>query len=68
MPELPPSPLGYCGFRPRGALEWLAQACADHEFLMVYAKVVPTLDSVRSDPKSRQLLGGSCAVTAGADD
>jgi eukaryotic-like serine/threonine-protein kinase len=44
------------------ALDWLEKACSDHEFLMVYARVIPTLDPLRADPRFQALLQRSCGV------
>ncbi|MGH8198508.1 MAG: protein kinase domain-containing protein [Steroidobacteraceae bacterium] len=45
------------------ALDWLEKACNDHEFLMVYVRVIPTLDPLRSDPRFQALLRRRCGVT-----
>jgi Flp pilus assembly protein TadD len=38
------------------ALQWLVQAYDDHSTSMVYAKIDPSLDPMRSDPRFRELL------------
>jgi serine/threonine protein kinase/tetratricopeptide (TPR) repeat protein len=44
------------------ALEWIEKACAQHDFLSMYIRVTPNLDSVRSDPRYLAILQRSCAV------
>jgi len=44
------------------ALEWLEKACAQHDFMSMYIRVTPNLDSVRSDPRYLAILQRSCAV------
>ncbi|MGH8241852.1 MAG: protein kinase domain-containing protein [Steroidobacteraceae bacterium] len=44
------------------AVKWLEKACNDHEFLMVYARVIPTLDPLRSDPRFQSILRRRCGI------
>lgn len=46
----------------RQALDWLAQACRDHDFMMVSAQVMPTLDPLRPHPQFQALLTRQCRV------
>ena len=48
------------------ALDWLEKACDQHDFLSMYIRVTPNLDSIRSDPRYLAILRRSCAV--GTDD
>ena len=38
------------------AFEWLEKAFKDHDYLMIYLKVAPNLDPLRSDPRFVDLL------------
>ena len=38
------------------AFEWLEKAFKDHDYLMIYLKVAPNLDPLRSDPRFIDLL------------
>jgi tetratricopeptide (TPR) repeat protein len=44
------------------ALDWLEKACHEHDFMMMYVKVAPNLDPLRSEPRYRNLLARSCRV------
>ena len=48
----------------RGALEWLARACDEHDFMTMYAEVIPTVDALRGDPRYRALIDRGCRVSA----
>ena len=45
-----------------GSLDWLEKACADDDFMIMYIKVAPNLDSLRSEPRFKALIAGSCRV------
>jgi tetratricopeptide (TPR) repeat protein len=45
------------------ALEWLERACRAHDFQMVFARVAPNLESLRDDPRFREMLDGGCGVS-----
>jgi hypothetical protein len=44
------------------ALDWLERACAEGDFMAVTVHVIPTLDSLRGEPRFRALLARGCAV------
>jgi len=44
------------------ALNWLEQACADDDFMIMYIRVAPNLDSLRSEPRFQALLTRSCRI------
>jgi serine/threonine protein kinase/tetratricopeptide (TPR) repeat protein len=44
------------------AFELLGQACAGHDFMMVYARVAPNLAPLRADSRFEDILERGCAV------
>ena len=46
-----------------GALDWLEKACIEDDFMILYIRVIPTLDPIRDEPRFRTMLARSCRVT-----
>jgi TolB-like protein/Tfp pilus assembly protein PilF len=53
--------LAQAGDHPR-ALEYLERACTGHDFMMVYIRVAPNLEPIRSDPRYHEILRRSCRM------
>ena len=44
------------------ALEWLEKACAEDDFMVMYVRVAPNLDPLRTEQRYHALLARSCRV------
>lgn len=44
------------------ALDWLERACRDHDFMMLYVRVMPTLQSLRGEQRYRDIVTRGCAI------
>ena len=45
-----------------GAFEWLGKACDENDFMIMYLRVAPNLDPLRSDPRFQAIVQRGCGV------